>query len=621
MLVFLAVYAFYRTAGAFVSLGVAVAMGATWAFALAYLHIGYLNTQTAFLGSIIVGNGINYGIMFMARYQEERRRGIESTEALGVSIASTIKSTAVASLATCVSFGTLMATEFKGFSQFGFIGGFGMVLCWLASFTVLPVCVVLYERVFLRRRGWGGTRPRRPWVAAGVTWAVVHWVVLLDPATSALAAAGVGLAAWALERGWADRSGTAVPDRIGSLVGLAARLVQAWPRAILWVTATLVAGSLVGIIRYIPDSFEYDFSKLLQKSRKKTPAEELKTRVNAIFGESLSPVVILAERLDQVEAIQAEVMRKRNAEPPEDRIIDTCKTALGLLPRDQEQKLAVLAQIRHQLEDPALAALDSAQKAKVDQAYREIGDLKSLTLDDLPEPMTRNYTELDGTKGRILFVYPVPGAGLWDGRRLVRFARTVRETQLPSGETIYTSGESVIFADMLEAVARDAPRAAVGSALGVMLLLLVSFRSLKASLAVMTSLIAAVAAMGGAMALLDIKLNFFNFVVIPITLGIGVDYAVNVYQRYRLDGPGSVGGVIRNAGGAVALASLTTIIGYCALIIAQNAALTSFGWMANIGEFACLGTALLTLPAYLLWRERRHAAPRPGAAPVPAAQD
>ena len=44
------------------------------AFAIAALTIGYLNTNTAFLGSIILGNGINFGIILLARYREQRGR-------------------------------------------------------------------------------------------------------------------------------------------------------------------------------------------------------------------------------------------------------------------------------------------------------------------------------------------------------------------------------------------------------------------------------------------------------------------------------------------------------------------------------------------------------------------
>jgi predicted RND superfamily exporter protein len=603
MLVVLTVYAFYRTAGAFLCLGLAVSMGVAWTFALAYWHIGYLNSQTAFLASIIVGNGINYGIIFMARYQEERRASVPTPEALASSIRNTIQATATASLATCVSFGALMATAFKGFNQFGFIGGFGMALCWLASFTVLPVCVVLYERLFLGERGWGSGPPRRPLVGAGVAWAICRWVVYLDYAETTAIALGVGLAIWGIERA-GRRGGTRAE---GAIVGPAARLVERHPRTLAYSTAGAVLVSAGLVLWFIPNSFEYDFSKLLQKSRKKTEAEALKTRVNAIFGESLSPVVIVADRLDQVEAIQREVLRKRDAEPADDRIIDTCKTLVASLPRDQEEKMAVLQELRALLEDDTISLLPDSLRRKADQIKGEIAQLKPVGLDDLPAMMTHNYEELDGKKGLIVYVFPRPGAGLWDGRRVIRFAQSVRATALPSGETIYTSGEPVIFADMLEAVAHDAPRAAAGSVLGVLLLLLVSFRNLRASLVVMASLLAGVVMMGGGMALFDIKLNFFNFVVIPITIGIGVDYAVNIYQRYRLEGPGSLGLVIRRSGGAVALCSLTTIIGYCALIIAQNAALTSFGWMANIGEFACLFTAILSMPAFLLLAERRRA--------------
>jgi uncharacterized protein len=80
-------------------------------------------------------------------------------------------------------------------------------------------------------------------------------------------------------------------------------------------------------------------------------------------------------------------------------------------------------------------------------------------------------------------------------------------------------------------------------------------------------------------------------------------------------------------GGAVALCSTTTILGYGALLVAENRALRSFGGLAILGEIATLAAALLILPAYLAWREqarartlhghkRRQAAPRVGP-PVP----
>ena len=112
--------------------------------------------------------------------------------------------------------------------------------------------------------------------------------------------------------------------------------------------------------------------------------------------------------------------------------------------------------------------------------------------------------------------------------------------------------------------------------------------------------------MTGAMTLLGLKLNFVNFAVLPITFGIGVDYAVNLYQRYRQ--VGSVEEALGTSGGAVALCSLTTILGYATLVTADNQAIQSFGLTAVVGEVTCLSAALFALPAILSLRDRRAAA-------------
>jgi predicted RND superfamily exporter protein len=85
-----------------------------------------------------------------------------------------------------------------------------------------------------------------------------------------------------------------------------------------------------------------------------------------------------------------------------------------------------------------------------------------------------------------------------------------------------------------------------------------------------------------------------------------VDYAVNVFQRRRLDHARSIADCVRTTGGAVALCSLTTMIGYSSLLVARNQALASFGWLADLGEVACLAAALFALPAFLRWQELRR---------------
>jgi predicted RND superfamily exporter protein len=102
--------------------------------------------------------------------------------------------------------------------------------------------------------------------------------------------------------------------------------------------------------------------------------------------------------------------------------------------------------------------------------------------------------------------------------------------------------------------------------------------------------------MVGAASALHLKLNFLNFVALPVTLGIGVDYAVNIVARLISEKPDAQPRGLAETGSAVALCSSTTIIGYSSLLIASNGALRSFGKLADLGELGCILAALLVAP-------------------------
>jgi predicted RND superfamily exporter protein len=104
-----------------------------------------------------------------------------------------------------------------------------------------------------------------------------------------------------------------------------------------------------------------------------------------------------------------------------------------------------------------------------------------------------------------------------------------------------------------------------------------------------------------AMMILRIKINFANFIAFPITFGIGVDYSVNVASRWTLDRGHSMADAVRTTGGAVTLCSMTTIIGYSSLLLAENRALFYFGLLAVLGEISCLSTAVVVMPAFVEW--------------------
>jgi predicted RND superfamily exporter protein len=91
-----------------------------------------------------------------------------------------------------------------------------------------------------------------------------------------------------------------------------------------------------------------------------------------------------------------------------------------------------------------------------------------------------------------------------------------------------------------------------------------------------------------------------------VTFGIGVDYAVNVMQRYHADGSSDILAALRTTGGAVVLCSLTTMLGYFALVGSHNQGIRSLGEVAVVGEISCLTAAVLVLPSLWYLVERRR---------------
>jgi hypothetical protein len=224
-------------------------------------------------------------------------------------------------------------------------------------------------------------------------------------------------------------------------------------------------------------------------------------------------------------------------------------------------------------------------------------DLHKLAPSDLPESIARQFRELDGTVGRVALIFPVRVWANWDGHNLERLSDVMKDVVLPNGHVASASGHTSLFAAMLRSIAHDGPISTVAAIIGVVLMVVLLFRNARSSALVLLSLAVGVVWMGGAAALLHMKLNFLNFVALPITFGIGVDYAVNVFARIADEPPERHAIALAETGSAVALCSSTTIIGYSSLLIASNGALVSFGKLADLGEAGCLLAALLLVPA------------------------
>ena len=563
--VLLSIVLFYGRLRSLVVIGTALLVGVAWTFGLARLLIGYLNGSTAFLGSIVAGNGVNFGIILLARYFEERRRGLPPDRAMAVAVETTAPATLGVALAAGIAYGSLSITSFRGFNQFGVIGGTGMALCWIAQYLAIPPLSLLFDR-----HEWFARRSARPWRA------------LYSAPFSAL--------------------------------------VRRVPRALVVVgVAGSLAGALLGV-RFLADQpFEYYFGNLKNKERKagKKATANMDSRVSAkIRTEGTDGMAVIAHKPEQVALAKAELLRRKEAvdkvcrDRPDPRKpgqgcspIGDVATIDDLLPKDQEAKLGVLAEIRR-LAARARGLLDERERQVVDENLPPEG-LRPLQATDLPGKLLNPFRERDGTIGRVLYVSHAKWVSVWHGEHLIAFSEAVEDLPMPDGDHVYGSGRAVIFADMIRSITADGTGTVLASFAGVVLLVLVMFGASRHAVTVLVTLAGGAALLLGFLALRDLKLNFLNFVALPITIGVGVDYAINMVQRFSLEPDAPADAVVRTTGGAILLCSVTTTIGYGALLLAQNMALNSFGLVAMVGEGTCVTIALLVLPAARLLRQRR----------------
>ena len=109
----------------------------------------------------------------------------------------------------------------------------------------------------------------------------------------------------------------------------------------------------------------------------------------------------------------------------------------------------------------------------------------------------------------------------------------------------------------------------------------------------------------GLMVLDGTKVSFYNMLIIPAMLGMGVDSGVHLVHRYIKEGKGGLGVALRATGGAVTMSLFTTALGFFGLLFAGHQGLRSMGELAVLGLTVTFLATMGPLPALLLWLERR----------------
>ncbi|MDB4933634.1 MAG: exporters of the superfamily [Labilithrix sp.] len=578
LLILLGIFAFFRSFSALVVMLFPTLVGVACAYSFATATFGYVNTSGAFLGAIILGNGINYPIVLLGRYREFVARGMSPDVAKKAAVWNAFRAELVGASVAGIAYGSLVITRFRGFSQFGMIGFVGMLLVWLSIIPLVPAIITVVEQ-------WRA----RPRIAAFVK---ARDEIFDMPAF-----------AWLFTK--VDTSGTS-----GPLVRFVSRVTERHRYVLLAGAALVTVVAAVKIPAFLRDPWEYNFAHLgSSSSKKESGTGGWSSKAEKVFGGKMNVAGarMLAATPEQVSAVKAQILAN-DAKDPQGKLVEEVNTIADLMPgteAEQKAKLAVLDRIRDRLTERVLFDMTPDEQKKLLE-MKPPETLKVLAPKDVPALLRRRFEEKDGTIGTVFYVKFVD-LSFSDGHNLLRIAKTTDNVTLPDRTVVKTASRSTIFAEMIRSMERDGPLASFASLAAVAVVVIIATSSGRGALCVLASLVMGVVWMVGGAAWTDMKLNFLNFIALPITFGIGCEYPFNIFDRSRLLG-GDVSMAVRRSGGAVALCSYTTIVGYGSLLFADNQALQSFGRLAAGGEITCIVCALFVLPALLhVWKQKRAA--------------
>ncbi len=605
--VILLLFAFRGIVNAFaamVSLLVAIALS----FGMATLVVGHLNILSMVFAIMLIGIGIEYGIQIVLRYQEEQLKGHLRLESLKTALNRNIWAIVMAAATVAAAFLTFVFTDFKGIAELGIIAAIGIGICVLVTFTVLPAMLVIPIKY--------GKKNRK------------------IPAVSEVS------------------SGVPTSSRSSSIRRVIKTVLFGYPRIVLALTILLCLLSLYPLSHVV---FDYNLMNLQAKGLESvTYAYKLmKSSENSGYF-----AVAVAGSPDEA----ASRTKALEALPTVDHVVSIA----SFIPEDQDRKLAVLADLRAKLADikpapyeedlqvmelPAvfekfretverfvqrlereklpqaktaaefLKTLDrffaTLEKEKDQNALGMLRDFQGNLLEELPEKIATLKSTLNaapvtsadipkelrsrfvGSTGKYLLQI-APKKEIFDREPLEAFLNDVRKIE-PNA-----TGEPVMVYESMT-IMRDSYRGAFLYAfLAIVLILLITFRSVRYSLVGLVPLVVGVLFMVSGMWLFGINFNSANIIVMPLVLGIAIDSGIYIINRYRREGETGYEVIISSTGRGVFYNTLTIMISFGALMVARHQGVFSIGAIMTLGMVACQIAFIITLPAVLaLFGEKR----------------
>ncbi|ACM22002.1 efflux pump, RND superfamily, putative [Geotalea daltonii FRC-32] len=575
---------------AMVSLVVAICLS----FGFATLAIGHLNILSMVFAIMLIGIGIEYGIQLVLRYQEELTGGAEPLVAIETGVRNNVWAIIMAAATVAAAFLTFIFTDFKGIAELGIIAAGGVAICVIITFTVLPAMLVVLAR----------------------------YRKIKAPSTGS------------------DRT-----PHSSSLTESAKQLLFGHPKAVVAISAILCLASLYPLSQI---TFDYNLMNLQARGLESVRYAYKLMRNSENSGYF---AVVTADS-----AADAAAKTKALESLP---TVDHVVSFNSFVPEDQQQKVADLTALRNELSDikpgeyeedlslmelpevfenfrnavarlkakleqegkpeakpvaAFLATLDTffakLEKEKDRNAVGMLKDFQGGMFAELPEKIQFLKESLNaelvtasaipqelrdrfvGKTGRYM-LQVVPKHDIFNREPLKAFLDDVRKVD------IHATGEPVMVYESMTIMRDSYMKAFVYAFIAIVIILLITFRSIKFALIGLVPLVVGVLFMISGMWLFGINFNSANIIVMPLVLGIAVDSGIYIINRFRREDGSATAVVTSSTGVGVILNTLTIMASFGALMVAHHQGVFSIGAVMSLGMVACQLAFIITLPAVL----------------------
>jgi len=537
----------FRRPASLVFAGVPLLIGLALTFIFVGISLNHLSSATSAFAALLIGLGVDFVIVLYGRYVEERHRGASHEEAVEVFGRTTGVGVMLGAVTTAATFYAFLATDFRGLKELGLITGTGILFTAAAVFLVLPALLSLSKGRHLSER--------------------LH-----------LHSFGADILCMASRRR---------------------------PRTTAVLVVVLTAVALAGMFRL---GFDDDIRNMRSASNRGVMVRQ---QIMKAFGLRFSPMMVRIDGPNEESVLR----RTREILPDLRALIDGrnlagVDTVAELIPSYEEQE-RVLEILRERPVDGELLrkTFDEAFRSEglnpgsfsegiehfiaALQARRPLG-LADLEGTALARALDRYLARYPGGVSSVVYCYPP--AGRWRRKAPPALLELVRKEK-----GVVLTGTNVISNRLRVIVWGDAGRAAILGLILVVLLLWFDLGSLRDTALALVPLGLGIVWTLGMMGLLGLEINLMNIFVLTMIIGIGVDYGVHLLHRWR-----ECGGepeAIAETSKAIAVAALTTVLGFGSLVLSHFPGLRSVGTAAILGA---LSTALLSMTLLPLLLVRRR---------------